>query len=79
MTQKTSKVLKMKVIRNHPERILLQTKHIDDIWSLDILDLKEYGPENNEGYRYVSVLNDSFSNFGWINLLKKCSNNKRLF
>ena len=23
----------------------------DDIWSLDILDLKDYGPENNKGYR----------------------------
>ena len=21
--------------------------HIDEIWSLDILDLKDYGPENN--------------------------------
>ena len=21
--------------------------HIDDIWSLDILDLKDYGPKNN--------------------------------
>ena len=25
--------------------------HIDDFWSLDILDLKDYGPENNRGYR----------------------------
>ena len=23
--------------------------HIDDIWSLDILDLKDYGSENNRG------------------------------
>ena len=23
---------------------------IDDIWSLDILDLKDYGPENARGY-----------------------------
>ena len=23
----------------------------DDIWTLDILDLKDYGPENNRGYR----------------------------
>ena len=22
--------------------------HNDDVWSLDILDLKDYGPENNE-------------------------------
>ena len=24
--------------------------HIDDIWSLDILDLQDYGPKNNRGY-----------------------------
>ena len=39
--------------------------HIDDIWSLDILDLKDYGPENNRGYRYVLVIIDNFSKFGW--------------
>ena len=27
--------------------------HIDDIWNLDILYLKDYSPENNRGYRYV--------------------------
>ena len=30
--------------------------HIDDIWSLDILELKGCGPENNRGYRYVLVV-----------------------
>ena len=25
--------------------------HIDDIWSLDILDLNDYGPGRNRGYR----------------------------
>ena len=37
---------------------------IDDIWSLDILDFKDYGPKNNGGYRYVSVIIDNFSKFG---------------
>ena len=44
--------------------------HIDDIWSLDILDLKDYGPENNRGYRYVLVTIDNFSKFGWTTPLK---------
>ena len=44
--------------------------HIDDIWSLDILDLKDYGPENNRGYRYVLVIIDSSSKFGWTVPLK---------
>ena len=44
--------------------------HVDDIWSLDILDLKDYGPENNKNYRYVLVIIDNFSKFGWTILLK---------
>ena len=34
--------------------------HIDDIWSLDTLNLKDRGPENNKNYRYVLVVIDSF-------------------
>ena len=44
--------------------------YIDDIWSLDILDLKDYGPENNRGYRYVLAIIDNFSKFGWTVPLK---------
>ena len=44
--------------------------HIDDIWSLDTLDLKDYGPENNRGYRYVLVVSDNFSKFGWTITIK---------
>ena len=44
--------------------------YIDDIWSLDILDLKDYCPENNRGYRYVLVTIDNFSKFGWTVPLK---------
>ena len=43
---------------------------IDDIWSLDFLDLKDYGLENNRGYRYVLVIIDNFSKFGWTIPLK---------
>ena len=39
--------------------------NIDDIWSLDILDLRNNGPENNRGYRYVLVIIDNFSKFGF--------------
>ena len=44
--------------------------HIDDIWSLDTLDLKDYGSENNRGYRYVLVVIDNFSKFVWTVPLK---------
>ena len=44
--------------------------HIDDIWSLDILDLKDYGTNNNRGFRYVLVIIDNFSKYGWTVPLK---------
>ena len=45
--------------------------HIDDIWSLDISDLKAYASENLIGNRYVLVVIDNFSKFGWTIPLKK--------
>ena len=44
--------------------------HIDDIWTLDILDFTDYAPENNRGHRYVLELIDIFSKFGWTKRLK---------
>ena len=54
--------------------------HIDDIWNLDILDLKVCCPENNRNYRYVLVIHDNFSKFGWTVPLKtkNAINNKQL-
>ena len=39
--------------------------HIDEIWSLDILDLKEYGPENNRCFKCVSAVIDNLLKFSW--------------
>ena len=44
--------------------------HTDDIWCLDISDLKHYGPEAIRGYRYFFVIIDSFSKYGWSLTLK---------
>ena len=44
--------------------------YVDDIWSLDILDLKDYGPKNHRGYRYILVVIDIFSKYGWTIPLK---------
>ena len=41
-------------------------KHIDDTWSMDLLDKVDYGAKNNNGYRYILVFEDIFSKFGWI-------------
>ena len=74
MTQKNIKIFINEIYSKPPKKYYATNKtdvyHIDDIWSLDILDLKDYGPENNKGYRYVLVTIDNFSKFGWTIPLK---------
>ena len=74
MTQKNIKRFINEIYSKRPKRNHATNKtyiyYIDDIWSLDILDLKDYGPENNRGYRYVLVIIDNFSKFGWTIPLK---------
>ena len=74
MTQKNIKIFINEIYSKGPKRNYATNKtdvyHIDDIWSLDILDLKDYGPENNNNYRYVLVVIDNFSKFGWTIPLK---------
>ena len=74
MTQKNIKIFINEIYSKPPKKYYPTNKtnvyHIDDIWSLDILDLKDYGPENNRGYRYVLVIIDNFSKFGWTIPLK---------
>ena len=45
-------------------------KCIDDIWSSDLLDMIDYGPKINKGYRYILVVIDNFSRIGWTFPLK---------
>ena len=45
-------------------------KSIDDTWSSDLLDMKDYGIKNNKGYGYILVVIDNFSKFGWTIPLK---------
>ena len=74
MGQKNIKIFINEIYFKPPKKYYATNKtdvyHIDDIWSLDILDLKDYGPENNRGYRYVLVIIDNFSKFGWTIPLK---------
>ena len=74
MTQKNNKIFINEIYSKPPRRYYATNKtdvyHIDDTWSLDILDLKDYGSKNNKGYRYVLVIIDNFSKFGWTVPLK---------
>ena len=74
MTQKNIKRFINEIYSKPPKKNYITNKtdvyYIDDIWSLDILDLKDYGLKNNRGYRYVLVVIDNFSKFGWTVPLK---------
>ena len=74
MTQKSIKALIDEIYSKPPKNNCLTNKtdvyHIDDIWNLGILDLKDYGPENNRGYRFILVVIDNFSKFGLTKPLK---------
>ena len=74
MTQKNIKIFINEIYSKGPKKYYptnkTNTYNIDDIWSLDILDLKDYGPKNNRGYRYVLVTIDNFSKYGWSIPLK---------
>ena len=74
MTQKNIKIFINKIYSKGTKKFYATNKtdvyYIDDIWSVDILDLKDYGPENNRSYRYVLVIIDIFSKYGWTVSLK---------
>ena len=74
MSQKNIKIFINEIYSKPPKKNYATNKtdvyHIDDIWSLDLLDLKDYGPKNNRGYRYVLVTIDNFSKYGWTIPLK---------
>ena len=74
MSQKNIKIFINEIYSKPPKKNYITNKtdvyYIDDIWSLDVLDLKDYGPKNNRGYRYVLVIIDNFSKFGWTIPLK---------
>ena len=74
MTQISIKIFINEIYSKPPKKNYVTNKtdvyHIDDLWELDILDLKDYGPKNKRGYRYVSVAIDDFSKFGCTTPLK---------
>ena len=68
MDEKPIKIFKNEVYSNLPKHSYARNKtdvfYMDDIWSSDILDPKDYGLENNRIYRYVLLIIDNFSKHG---------------
>ena len=69
MTHETIKIFLDEIHSKGPKQNYITNKtdvpHFEYICSSDIIDLKEYGPENIIRYRYVLVLFDNFSKYGW--------------
>ena len=65
MTQKSIKIFINEIYSKPPGKNYPTNKtdvyHIDDIWSLVILDPQDYGPKTNRVYRYFLVVIDNFS------------------
>ena len=57
-----------------PKKIYATNKsdvyHFDDIWSLDLLDINDYSPENYRDHRGVFVVIDTFCKIVWTVPLK---------
>ena len=68
MTQKTINIFAGEIFSKPPKKNCSTNKisvyYIDDIWSLDIFDIKDYGLETNGNYRYVLVVICKLSNYG---------------
>ena len=84
MTQKSIKIILNEIYSKPPNRNYPTNETdvypIDQIWSLDTLDLKGYNFEINIGYRYVLVIIDNFSNFGWtVPLINKIAQTTKVF
>ena len=45
------------------------TNHIDEIWASDLVEMQQFS-KWNKGYRYLLVVIDVFSKYGWVVPLK---------
>ena len=74
MKKDSTKIFIDEIFSNPPKKIYPTNKStiksIDDTWSSDLLDMNDYGIKNNKGYRYILVVVDKFSKFGWTIPLK---------
>ena len=69
MTRKTTNVFVNEILSKPPKKNYSTNKTdvycFDNIWSVDILDLKDYGPEKKRGViTYVLFVIDKFSKIG---------------
>ena len=49
-----------KPIRKHFKKRRVISKHVDDIWAADLVDMQYYS-RSNKGYKYILMIIDVFS------------------
>ena len=68
------KIFIVKMYSSPPRKIFPSNKivyiQIDEIWSIDLLNMSDYGNSIDRGYRYILVVFDNFSKCTWCNPLK---------
>ena len=66
--EKLADELHKPIRRNFPQRRVV-VKHIDDTWCSDLVEMQKFS-KWNKGYRYLLMVLDVFSKYGWIVPLK---------
>ena len=68
LTDQLAEELHRPVVRRFPKRRVV-IRGIDEIWAADLVDMKAFAKDNN-GFKYLLTVLDTFSKFGWIVSLK---------
>ena len=55
--------------KNYPTNKIVYN-HIDEIWSIDLVDMVAYKTSNNKAFRYIFIIIDNFSKYLWTIPLK---------
>ncbi len=58
-----------KPVRKHFKKRRVISKHVDDIWAADLVDMQYYS-RTNKGFKYILMIIDIFSKYGWAIPLK---------
>ena len=58
-----------KPVRQHFSKRYVFVRNMDDVWGADLVDMKALSKQNN-GYKYILMVIDVFSKYGWAVPLK---------
>ena len=61
-----------KPLRHNFQKRYVFVRHMDDIWGADLVDMKALA-DDNDGYKYILMVMDVFSKYGWAVPLKSKS------